>query len=146
MAEASSGNRGKALEAAVRQLFKRYAEMGIHCHQNHPRALQDGRIVEKSPYDFELLYSGVLYAFDTKMCESSTWNLNTNAKVHQVKALHDVTMQGGHGFFLVLFTLPKPPKLVKFPVPLPEGKASLAPEDGVVLAGLDFLGVFKRTK
>ena len=136
-------NRGKQLERAVRELFKRYAQLGIHCHQNFPRTLTNGTIVEKHGYDFEILYKGVLYAFDAKMCEQASWSLQ-NAKVHQIKALFDVTRNGGDGFFLVFFTRTK--QLVQFHVPLPNDKKSLRPDDGVILSGLDFLNVFKDRK
>ena len=36
-------NRGKGLERAIRKLFESYQSRGIHCQQNHPEQLFDGK-------------------------------------------------------------------------------------------------------
>ena len=136
-------NRGRDLEIAVNRLFKHYRALSLPCHQNHPRRLVDGTAVEKNDYDFEVLHQGRLYAFDAKQCDGPVWHPDKRF-IHQEKALSDVAAQGGEGFFLVLFTSMKNPQtgrplLVKFPAPLPDG--GLRPENGIILKGLDFLGI-----
>jgi len=135
-------HRGRDLEHAVREYFKRLRALGIPCHQNHPRRLTDGTPAEKNDYDFEVLHAGRLYAFDAKMCADAAWRFDKRF-LHQEKALHDVTAQGGEGFFLVFFTTRR--VLIRFRVPLPAGKAALRPEDGELLKRLDFLGIFETT-
>jgi penicillin-binding protein-related factor A (putative recombinase) len=139
-ATTTHANRGKQLEAAIREVFKHYAARGIHCHQNFPRQLHDGTIVEKGPFDFEVLYNGTLYAFDAKQCEATSWHPDKR-HLHQEKMLLEVTRQGGQGFYLVYFVPLR--KLVRFDVPLPTSKG-LRPEDGLVLPGLDFLGILGK--
>ena len=143
-------NRGRDLEYAVNQYFKRLRSIGIPCHQNHPRRLVDGTPAEKNDYDFEVLCEGRFYAFDAKQCDGAAWYPDKRY-IHQEKALRDVSAAGGEGFFLVLFTRMKDPKtgrtlLVRFPVPLPvaPGRSGLKPSEGIILDGLDFLGVLAR--
>ena len=133
-------NRGRQLERAINELFKRYRALSIPCGQIFPRQLHDGTIVDKAPFDFWAFHGGRFRAFDAKMCEAHAWNVNTNAKLHQVKALTDIAAHGGEGFFLVLFTRTR--QLVRFNVPFeyPDLK-SLKPMHGEILKGLDFLNV-----
>jgi len=104
-------NRGKGLEHAVRELFKQYEKLGIHCQQNHPEILPDGTYARGHGFDFQMLYKGTFYAFDCKECNIAKWPLD-KAKMHQLKALLDVEKQGGQGFFLVYFK--QSGQLVKF--------------------------------
>lgn len=136
-------NRGKQLERAINELFKRYKALSIPCGQIFPRQIHDGTIVDKAPFDFWVLHQGRMHAFDAKMCESSSWSVNTNAKLHQVKALTDISAHGGEGFFLVLFVNTR--QLVRFTVPFayPDLK-SLKPLHGEILKGLDFLNVLSH--
>lgn len=138
-------NRGRQLERAINELFKRYKALSIPCGQIFPRSLHDGTITGKAPFDFWALYQGRMRAFDAKMCEQASWNVLTNAKVHQVKALTDIGAQGGEGFFLVLFVRSR--QLVRFDVPFlyPDLK-SLKPIHGQVILGLDFLNVLQITR
>lgn len=126
-------NRGKQLELAVRALFARYAERGIHCQQNHPRQLHDGTLVERHGFDFQIFYRGQFIAFDAKECHRRRWPLD-KATLHQLKALLDVEANGGEAFFLVRFVTLR--KLVKYPAPmvkmaLASGVPSLQPSDGI---------------
>ena len=104
-------NRGRNLEHAVKELFKQYEKLGIHCQQNHPEQLMDGTLVRKHGFDFQMFYKGVFWAFDCKECNLKNWPLD-KAKPHQLKALLDIENQGGKAFFLVYFKYSK--KLVKF--------------------------------
>jgi len=132
--------RGKGLEGAIRVLFKHYAQLNIHCQQNHPRTIVNAQNkavpVEKHGFDFQVFHQGQFYAFDAKECHSLQWETR-NAKLHQRKALLDIVMQDGTGFFLVYFTQSK--QLVQFHVPLPD-RTLLSPSDGQ-LTKLDFLKV-----
>ena len=104
-------NRGRGLEHAVKELFKEYQKIGIHCQQNHPEQLHDGTLVRKHGFDFQMLYRGTFYAFDCKECALKNWPLD-KAKAHQLKALLDVENNGGQAFFLVYFKYSR--KLVKY--------------------------------
>lgn len=104
-------NRGRNLEHAVKELFKEYQKIGIHCQQNHPEQLHDGTLVHKHGFDFQMFYKRKFYAFDCKECATKTWPLS-KATPHQLKALLDVQNNGGVGFFLVYFKFSK--RLVKF--------------------------------
>jgi len=105
-------NRGRGLEHAVKELFKQYEKLGIHCQQNHPEQLHDGTLVRKHGFDFQIFHNGTFYAFDCKECAPKNWPLD-KAKLHQLKALLDVENNGGEAFFLVYFKFQG--KLVKFP-------------------------------
>lgn len=107
----NSGNRGRALEKAIKKLFASYESRGIHCQQNHPEQLHDGTLVKRHGFDFQIFYQNRFYAFDAKECALSAWPLD-KAKPHQLKALLDVAHNGGEAFFLVYFTAQK--KLIKF--------------------------------
>lgn len=133
----SHAHRGSELQKAITQWFRRYEPLGIHWHKNHARTLRNGTIAEGEYFDFEVFYKGRLYAFDAKMCQTERWNVATNAKLKQVKALTDLANHGADAFFLVWFVNTR--KLVKFSVPLPDGRASLTPEDGVIIPNLDIL-------
>ena len=104
-------NRGRKLEHAIRELFKQYNKLNIHCQQNHPEMLQDGTFARKHGFDFQMFYRGKFYAFDTKECATKTWTLS-KATPHQLKALLDVENNGGEAFFLVWFKFQG--RLVKF--------------------------------
>ena len=104
-------NRGRNLEHAIKELFKQYDKLNIHCQQNHPEMLQDGTFARKHGFDFQMFYKGTFYAFDAKECNLKSWPLD-KAKPHQLKALLDVENQGGKAFFLVYFKFSK--RLVKF--------------------------------
>ena len=104
-------NRGRGLEHAIRELFKQYNKLNIHCQQNHPEMLQDGTFARKHGFDFQMFYKGVFWAFDAKEGNVKNWPLD-KAKPHQLKALLDVENNGGKAFFLVYFKFQN--KLVKF--------------------------------
>jgi recombination protein U len=104
-------NRGRNLEHAIRELFKQYNKLNIHCQQNHPEMLQDGTFARKHGFDFQMFYKGTFWAFDAKECNLKNWPLD-KAKPHQLKALLDVENNGGKAFFLVYFKYSK--RLVKF--------------------------------
>ena len=137
-----TGNRGRLLESAIRKLFERYEERGIHCQQNHPEQLHDGTLVHRHGFDFQIFYKGRFLAFDAKECQRARWPLD-KAKLHQLKALTDVEANGGEAFFLVYFT--GKVKLVKFPAAtvrraLAEGISSLSPGEGEATT-LNILGI-----
>ena len=95
--------RGKSLEKSIRELFKRYTQLGIHCQRNYPERGPQGEYLGKHGFDFQVFHAGKFYAFDAKECHGSLWNFTTNAKLHQIKALFDIERQGGNGFFMVYF-------------------------------------------
>lgn len=135
-------NRGKSLEHAVKELFKQYEKLGIHCQQNHPEMLSDGTYVRNHGFDFQMLYRGTFYAFDTKECARANWPLD-KAKLHQLKAMLDVEAQGGIAFFLVYFKYQG--KLVKFKASLirdllTNNIKSVSPEMGEATS-MNLLGV-----
>lgn len=135
-------NRGKNLEAAIKKLFESYESRGIHCQQNHPEQLHDGTLVKRHGFDFQMLYQGKFYAFDAKECALPAWPLD-KAKPHQVKALLDVSHNGGEAFFLVYFTKSK--ELVKFYVEkvqssIINGDKKIFPSDGEATT-INILGI-----
>ncbi len=93
---------GKALEKTIMELFKHYELKNIHCQQNHPETIATGQRVRKHGFDFQVYYENIFYAFDAKHCEKKRFSLN-NCKTHQIKALYDIEVQGGQGFFLIYF-------------------------------------------
>ena len=96
--------KGKSLEKNINELFNKFYEpSGIACQQNHPQMLHGGEYAKPHGYDFQILYKSTFYAFDAKECHGSRINIKSNLKVHQRKALYDVFMNGGQGFFLVHF-------------------------------------------
>lgn len=126
-------NRGRSLERAIRKLFESYASRGIHCQQNHPEQLHDGTMVKRHGFDFQIFYQERFIAFDAKECASRTWPLD-KAKMHQLKALLDVELNGGEAFFLVFFKNGR--KLVKFPASfiqsrISDGAKSVSPQEGI---------------
>jgi penicillin-binding protein-related factor A (putative recombinase) len=126
------GNRGKSLERAIKKLFESYESRGIHCQQNFPEQLSDGTKIHRHGFDFQILYQNKFYAFDAKECALSAWPLD-KAKPHQLKALLDVSANGGDSFFLVLFT--KTNTLIKFTAKkvqtsIINGEKKLHPEQG----------------
>lgn len=128
----TSGNRGKSLERAVLKLFDSYRSRGIHCQQNHPEQIYNGVMVRSHGFDFQMLYHGMFYAFDTKECALNRWPLD-KAKPHQLKAMLDVVDNGGTAFFLVHFTHLN--RLVKFHASVVQnaistGNKSMSPDDG----------------
>ena len=135
------GNRGRPLERKIRELFKHYQARGIPCQQNHPRTIMKKGLatpIEKHGFDFQLLYKGMFWAFDAKLCKSVLWP-TSNAKPHQRAELLRISEQGGQGFFLVYFALHR--KLIRFDVPL-SNKKSLSPDDGTTIP-LDFLEILE---
>ena len=136
------GNRGKNLESAVKKLFESYESRGIHCQQNFPEQLSNGTKIHRHGFDFQVLYQGKFYAFDAKECALPAWPLD-KAKPHQVKALLDVSSNGGEAFFLVYFTKSK--ELVKFYVEkvqsaIINGNKKIFPSDGEATT-INFLGI-----
>jgi len=115
-------NRGRNLEHAVKELFKEYQKIGIHCQQNHPEQLHDGTLVHKHGFDFQMFYKRKFYAFDCKECALKNWPLD-KAKPHQLKALLDVENNGGEAFFLVWFKFSG--RLVKFSARLIKGQLEM---------------------
>lgn len=135
-------NRGRNLEHAVKELFKQYEKLGIHCQQNHPEQLHDGTLVRKHGFDFQMFYQGKFYAFDAKECNLKNWPLE-KAKAHQLKALLDVENNGGEAFFLVWFKFSK--RLVKFSArmiqyQLEQNHKSVSPDMGEETT-IDLLGI-----
>lgn len=135
-------NRGRDLEHAIKELFKQYEKLGIHCQQNHPEQLHDGTLVKKHGFDFQMFYKGTFYAFDAKECALKNWPLD-KAKPHQLKALLDVENNGGKAFFLVWFKFSG--KLVKFRASFIQGALannmkSVSPEMGEATT-INMLGV-----
>ena len=138
-------NRGKALEKQVNKLIKFYDSLGLHAQQNNPEQLFDGTFVKNHGFDYQILYKGILYAFDAKNCESKTIS-GDNFKPHQVNAMEKVKSHGGKGFFLVYFALEK--KLVVIDSGVALSKKSFSSEDGqeVVLNFLHLDKYGKQTK
>jgi len=137
----SHSNRGMSLEKMIEELFKHYEQKGIFCHKLIVKEV-NGIKVEKSPFDFIVYYNGILYAFDTKNCESKSISVN-NFKLHQIKALTDVNNQKGDAFFLVYFNSIS--QLEKIPVQevkdlISSGHRSISPDERRKVK-LDFLGV-----
>lgn len=140
-------NRGRGLEHAVKELFKQYEKLGIHCQQNHPEQLHDGTLVRKHGFDFQIFHNGTFYAFDCKECAPKNWPLD-KAKPHQLKALLDVEKQGGQGFFLVYFK--QSGQLVKFSArmiqcQLEMGHKTVSPEMGEATS-MNLLGIQEESK
>jgi len=136
------GNRGRSLERAINRLFESYRSRGIHCQQNHPEQLHDGTLVRKHGFDFQIYYMRRFIAFDAKECARATWPLD-KAKMHQLKALLDVEVNGGDAFFLVYFSRFK--VLRKFPAHLVRdaiaaGRPTLYPDEGTP-TGLNLLEI-----
>ena len=126
-------HRGRDLERAQLKVLKAYRAHGIHCHANHALRRPDGKVVEGEPYDFEALYHGTFYAWDTKETRAGRWPLPTKTQLLQVKQLLDVEKHGGQGFFLVLFV--GPTRIVRYNAQevadaIAAGKSSLGPDDG----------------
>lgn len=135
--------KGSYLEQKTRELFRHYLAKGVWCQQCFPRTLIGGKIVERHGYDFEILYKGKFYAFDTKECSREKWYLD-KATPHQVDALLSVKRNKGEGFFLVLFV--KTGILVKYDCEvvlqaIQDDKKSLSVCDGKETKR-DLLGVF----
>lgn len=109
MAE-NHGNRGRALQKKIIDLFKLYEASGIHCQENQPARTHEGLYINKHGFDFQVFYKYKFYAFDAKMCQGDKIDVKTNFKIHQIKALYDIERHGGEGFFMVYF---KPGRLNK---------------------------------
>lgn len=97
----SQANRGMQLEKSVEELFLHYEQRGIFCLKIEVKEVNGIRI-KKSPFDFIVHYNKIMYGFDAKNCQNGNIGI-ANFKLHQIKALTDVSDQGGVGFFLVYF-------------------------------------------
>ena len=140
------GSRGRTLEHTIKIMLDRYRSFGIFCQRNYPERSSSGAFIAQHGFDFEILHQGKFYAFDAKECNSKTWNLKTNAKLHQVQALRTVEDNGGEGFFLVFFAPEK--KLVKLSATkiaqaMKENKSSLKSSDGIETS-LNILNIKKE--
>lgn len=108
------GNRGKALERTINELFKNYKANGIFCLRIQEARTSTGIIYEKSCFDYLVFHNNKLHAFDAKQINGSAINIKTNLKTHQIDALNIVHHNKGEAFFLIYFTTHK--KLTKISI------------------------------
>ena len=137
-------DKGKKLERTINELLKRYKKKGIFAIKIPEAKTTKGVFTQKSPFDYIIFYDSKLYAFDAKENKTSTINIKSMFKEHQIDALHKVWLQKGEAFFLVYFTTLK--VLVRYDIEIvlkaiTNNIKSLKPEDGEILKGLNFLEV-----
>lgn len=125
--------RGHYLESEINRILKYLNSIGIHGHKNHANRTHEGKYLDGECFDYEVISGGKVYCFDAKEVHSPTWNLKTNAKLSQIKALYDTAENGAEAFFLVWFAIQN--KIIRFDIykvrgALEKGVSSLKPEDG----------------
>ena len=136
------GNRGKAFEKQVNAFIALCDNRGLHAQQNHPEKLHSGEYISKHPFDYQVLYDGVFYAFDAKNSESKTLHIS-NLKPHQLNGLKKVKENGGSAFFMIYFAIEK--KIIQLDIDeaiqiLSSGRKSISTDDGKSIR-LNFLNI-----
>jgi penicillin-binding protein-related factor A (putative recombinase) len=94
--------KGRAFEKQVEKVADYINASGGHAHKNHAERTLEGTYIKGEPFDWEMFMPNYHCAFDTKECQSDTWNMKPKDIV-QAENLKHCRNAGLEAYFLIYF-------------------------------------------